>query len=73
MSPAQYIMELRFTEAVRQLKEGSLPVEEVMQQCGFPDRTRFYRLFRERTGMTPAKYGADKRSARNSHNNKTEN
>jgi AraC-like DNA-binding protein len=54
--PAQYIRNLRFTDAMRQLEGTSEPTEVIIRNCGFPDRTLFYRLFRERYGMTPNEY-----------------
>lgn len=62
LPPTQYLRELRFSEAMRQVNGGGLPVDEIIRQCGFPDRTLFYRLFRDRTGMTPAQYRARPRS-----------
>lgn len=54
--PARYIRSLRFNEAVRQLNTLTLPTETIIRQCGFSDRTLFYRMFRTRFGKTPAEY-----------------
>ena len=58
--PARYIRNLRFSEAVRQLSSLTLPTETIIRQCGFSDRTLFYRMFRLRFGMTPAEYRISK-------------
>lgn len=54
--PARYIRSLRFNEAVRQLNTLTLPTETIIRQCGFSDRTLFYRMFRTRFEKTPAEY-----------------
>lgn len=58
--PARYIRNLRFSEAVRQLSSLTLPTETIIRQCGFSDRTLFYRMFSLRFGMTPAEYRISK-------------
>ncbi|HBJ96794.1 MAG TPA: AraC family transcriptional regulator, partial [Lentisphaeria bacterium] len=41
----------------------TLPTETIIRQCGFSDRTLFYRMFRLRFGMTPAEYRISKHNA----------
>ena len=31
-------------------------VDDIIQETGFPDRTKFFRRFCDKTGMTPGKY-----------------
>ena len=49
-----YLQELRLNEAKRLLKTGSLPILKIARTSGFKSRSYFVRLFRKKTGMTPA-------------------
>lgn len=48
--------EARVRAAAVLLQHSDRTVSEVAAQCGFSNMTFFYRLFKERTGMTPAAY-----------------
>jgi two-component system response regulator YesN len=52
----QYITQLRVSQAMSLLKEGSLAVEEVCYKVGYLSTSYFSRLFRQTTGMTPSEY-----------------
>lgn len=56
----EYVTRCRMEKACRLLKETELSVENVMEECGFADRTRFFRLFATRFQMTPLKYRKSK-------------
>ena len=53
--PNQYLLNLRINRAKRLLEE-TLTIEEVAERTGFADPFYFSRLFRQKTGITPAKW-----------------
>jgi transcriptional regulator GlxA family with amidase domain len=55
-TPVEYVQTLRVEEAKQWLETGSLPTEEVGRLVGYEDPTFFRRLFKRRTGVTPARY-----------------
>ncbi|MCW5750770.1 MAG: helix-turn-helix domain-containing protein [Alphaproteobacteria bacterium] len=55
-SPVAYIQALRIEEAKQLLETGDLPTELVALEVGYEDAASFRRLFRQRAGMTPARY-----------------
>lgn len=54
-----YICSLRLEKAVHLLENTDLPIETVAGQCGFSYAYYFARVFRQRYGLTPAKYRAE--------------
>lgn len=48
------MQDLRVRQAQLYLRSTDLPVSEVMRRVGYENSAYFYKLFRERTGMTPA-------------------
>ncbi len=54
--PIDYVHELRIDEARRILESTAISVDEVGYAVGYDDPTFFRRLFRRRTGLTPAAY-----------------
>jgi len=56
-SPARYLQERRLALARRQLEDGA-SVEQACAACGWSDLSSFVRLFKSRTGFTPARYRA---------------
>ncbi|HJC57723.1 MAG TPA: AraC family transcriptional regulator [Candidatus Eisenbergiella intestinipullorum] len=56
ISPVQYIIDLRIRKARQLLLETSLPLLEICTECGFQDQSYFIKTFRERTGLSPARY-----------------
>jgi AraC-like DNA-binding protein len=60
MSPGAYIERRRLERAKSLLEVDTpgLPVQAVAERCGYLDAAYFCRVFREYTGMTPAKYRA---------------
>ena len=56
MSPIEYLNEYRIRQAVRLLKDSSLPVTEICLDCGYNNMGNFLREFRKYTGTTPLQY-----------------
>ena len=56
ISPVQYIIDLRVRKARQLLLETSMPLLDICTECGFQDQSYFIKTFRERTGLSPAKY-----------------
>lgn len=55
VTPAVYIAEIRFINAVRLLLESSYSIDEICHMCGYLSRTHFQNVFKQRTGVTPRK------------------
>ena len=54
---------LYLAEAKRLLRETDWGISEIISRLGFVNRTYFYRVFQEDTGMTPKEYRARERRA----------
>ncbi len=54
--PMEYVHEVRIDEARRVLESSSIPVDDVGFSVGYEDPTFFRRLFKRKTGLTPAAY-----------------
>ena len=54
---------LYLAEAKRLLRETDWGISEIISRLGFVNRTFFYRVFQEDTGMTPKEYRARERRA----------
>lgn len=52
----EFINQSRLDCALRLLRESDLSAEEIADQAGFSSKSAFYRLLREREGVTPAQY-----------------
>ena len=55
-SPLQYILNLKIQRAKMLMQSEILSLEECAYQSGFSSLQYFSRVFKEKTGMTPAKY-----------------
>lgn len=55
-----YIADCRMDKACRLLEDTQKSVDTVISECGFSDRTKFFRLFGMRAGMTPLAYRKSK-------------
>ena len=62
-SLGEYVNELRLNHAVRQMAKD-VPLSEVALDAGFADQSHFTRVFRARTGTTPAKFRAAQKPKR---------
>ena len=56
MTPINYVHALRLEEAKQMLETTDLPIEAVADETGYEDTSFFGRLFRRKTGLTPAHY-----------------
>lgn len=52
----EYVIGLRYQMALRMLTTTAISVEDIAETCGFSNLNSFYKLFREREGMTPTAY-----------------
>ena len=64
MSPQQFLMRFRMTQAAQLLRENNLSVGEVARSCGYPDPLTFSKAFKRTLGVTPSRY---RRGARAEH------
>lgn len=55
-TPAQYVLERRITTAAQRLVFSTDSIDTIAEDCGFPDRFYFSRVFRRRMGLPPAAY-----------------
>ena len=56
----EYLTSCRIDLACRLLKDTELKVGDIAAESGFSDRTKFYKLFYEKTGLTPKNYRKSK-------------
>lgn len=56
MNFTKYLMDCRIKKAIKMICETDRSIEDIIYDCGFSNRTRFFRLFREKTGQTPFQY-----------------
>lgn len=56
----KYILDCRMEMACSLLENTQQSVDSVILECGFSDRTKFFRQFSKHTGMTPLKYRKSK-------------
>ena len=52
----KYLTECRIQKACELLESTDKTVEQIIYECGFSDRTRFFDIFEKQTGYTPLKY-----------------
>lgn len=55
-APVEYVQSLRIEEAKQMLETEDVAIEDVSVAVGYEDPTFFRRLFKRRTGVTPAQY-----------------
>lgn len=56
MSPLSYLTECRISKAKELLIKTDMPIETVMLECGFSNRTAFFKKFSEAVGTTPLRF-----------------
>ena len=61
MSPNVYLQTERLKRAAELLIEGDLNVTEVSYKVGFQSPTYFYKCFKEKYGVSPSKFGKQKK------------
>lgn len=59
-SPIQYLRVVRLSKAEELLQGTFLSVKEITSQCGIGDVSHFVRDFKEKYGMTPSEFRAQK-------------
>lgn len=56
MSPLSYLQSRRMARAKQLLEDTQLPLESVVERCGYEDVSSFRKLFSRHVGMTPREY-----------------
>lgn len=56
ISPAQYLRDIRISEACRLLTFTDLSIQEIAEQCGFSCSSYFIYVLRKHMGITPLEY-----------------
>ncbi len=56
MSPNEYLLCRRLSEAKERLASSDMTLSEIAEQCGFGSQSYFQYVFRRETGMTPTAY-----------------
>jgi len=62
-SPAEVLAEIRMAFAARALVEGNLPVADIGESVGYFSDAAFQRAFKQRMGLSPARWRATYRGA----------
>lgn len=52
----EYITDYRLEKAVAWMKNSNLTVSEIAQRCGYQNESYFFRVFKEKYGITPRQY-----------------
>jgi len=56
MSPLSYLQSQRIARARELLESSKLPLDRIVEQCGYEDVSSFRKLFARQVGMTPRDY-----------------
>lgn len=51
-----YVYACRIRKAEKLLKQTDMPIEQIISECGFSNRTAFFKKFSEALGQTPLQY-----------------
>ena len=62
VSLTEYVRSRRIERSKELLKTTDLPIEKVMSEVGFTDKSAFYQAFKKRCGKTPAEYRSEFKS-----------
>lgn len=60
VSVMEYVNDIRVKEAAELLANSRLNISAIMEKCGFFNESNFYRQFKQRYGVTPKIYRAEK-------------
>ncbi len=60
-TPARYVIEMRVREAARLLLQTDETLDAIAEECGFPNRAYFSRVFKRVTGAAPAGFRTNHR------------
>lgn len=55
-TPSEYVNRIRIEYAAQMLRSTEVPLDYIIDGCGFENVSYFYRLFRKQIGMTPRAY-----------------
>lgn len=55
-TPMRVLLDLRLDRACRQLRHGVASIEQIAEECGFPNRYYFSRMLKQHRGASPAAY-----------------
>ena len=55
-TPAQYVINLRITNAMNLMENTDYNIEQIAEAVGYDNPSYFRRLFRKHTGMSPSEY-----------------
>ena len=56
VSPIQYINDVKINRAMYLLERTSLPIKDIIEECGYSDYPYFYKRFVRKTGISPLKW-----------------
>jgi AraC-like DNA-binding protein len=56
MSPGNFISAYRLGRAEHMLIHTDMTIKEIMIECGFHNKTYFYRVFQNANGCTPKEF-----------------
>ncbi len=56
MTPMSVLLDFRLDRACHLLRQTDLSIEQVAEQCGFPNRYYFSRMLKQNRGISPAAY-----------------
>ena len=62
ITPIDYLISVRLSNAKRYLAESTLSVVEISDICGFNDASYFSYYFKKKVGMTPSQYRSNKQT-----------
>lgn len=62
ITPIDYLISIRLSNAKRYLSESSLSIVEISDICGFNNASYFSYYFKKKVGMTPNQYRANKKA-----------
>ena len=65
MTPKQYILSVRMTNAQMLLENSSNSIQEIASFVGYTDALYFGRIFKRETGMTPSQYRRQYKNQKN--------
>jgi transcriptional regulator GlxA family with amidase domain len=60
MTPLEYLLRTRFEVVCAMLTNTDLPVDKIARRCGMGDGNRLGRLFKERYGVSPTQFRAQR-------------
>jgi len=60
MSPMRVLLDFRLDKACRLLRHGTNSIEQIAEDCGFPNRYYFSRMLKQHRGASPAAYRRSK-------------